>query len=132
MNPDKMITMQIDPCNLASTAGMLLENFPDKDLAKEFANQVQHQLVIQGVDPDSVLDAFPDGLPMINFILPVGVLVSVANTFLGLKGKRNQASARWLMKAWTPALEQAVALVERGVEGFGSDGLFDSFGRCMN
>tara|TARA_R100001244_G_scaffold9340_1_gene11396 strand:- start:91 stop:489 length:399 start_codon:yes stop_codon:yes gene_type:complete len=132
MNPAKMITMQIDPCNLACTSGMLLEHFPDKALAKEFANQVQHQLIIQGVDPEEVLTAFPKGLPMISFILPVGVLVSVANTFLGLKGTKDQASAAWLMKAWTPALKQALGLVERGVEGFGSDGLFDSFGRCMN
>lgn len=127
MNPDKLIMLQIDPCYLAATAGMLLENFPDKTQAKEFCNQVQHQLTIQGVDPNLVLDAFPDGLPMINFQLPVGALVDLMLTFMSLKNKGDRVSAAVVMKHWLPALEQAA-----GEESGASDGLFDSFGRCMN
>ena len=131
MDATKLITLQIDPCILAATAGMLLVHAFHKDIADHFSIQVVHQLAIQGIDPDTIMKSGPNDLPIVTFQLPVFVLNEVSDTLVALYKTKQHEAAIWLMKSWTPALSQVIEQ-QVGLPFNGDNGRDEWMGRCMN
>lgn len=126
-----LISVQIDPCNLAATAGMLLANCKNETLADEFSKQVVHQLRNEGCDPDSVMSSMPNDLAPITFQVPIGVVMSVADCLVDIVDGEHGASVTILMNAWQPALiEVATTAISGAVKK--NNHPFDEHGNCMN
>ena len=133
INSDTLISVRIDPCSLAATAGMLLECCVDKTIGPEFSRQTVVQLEEQGITQEAITTASFNSLPFVNFQIPIGIVMTVAATLLtAATNKANASGAAWLTNACTPALTKIGNLLIEAKDTQMRDDHFDKFGNCMN
>ena len=122
--PETLITADINAANLFSIAGMLRE-FDSTDHADIMSNQVHHQALKQGIEPDVGYDEL-DAQTM-KFTAPVLVVADIAAIMLDVrdgKAKSNgitgaaiddggmDSAIKHLMAAWNPFVMKAHQAVE--------------------